>query len=144
MSQSWRRYDDPGEGADHILDAAGAMLATRGVGGATMVDVAQQAGCSRATLYRYFPTRDDLRPAYVNRAALRIAVDIREGRRRSSPAAELTRRIQVGLSGVRADSLLAVWFEPENLDTAPFRFIATEVIARRHRDLTESAERRWT
>lgn len=115
MSHSWTRYDQAAQGADRILDAAGDTFAAKGVDAATMIDVARQAGCSRATLYRYFPTRADLHLAYVNRAALRIAVEIRAGRRRSDPAAELTRRIQIGLAGVRADPLLAVWFEPRNL-----------------------------
>lgn len=115
MSHSWMRYDHAEEGADRILDAAGAGFAAKGVDGTTMIDVARLAGCSRATLYRYFTTRADLQLAYVNRAALRIAADIRGGTRRSEPAAELTRRIQLGLAGVRSDPLLAVWFEPRNL-----------------------------
>lgn len=115
MSQRWTRYDHAEDGANRILDAAGETFVAKGVDGATMVDVARQAGCSRATLYRYFPTRADLHLAFVNRASLRIAVDILDGERRSDPAAELARRIQVGLAAVRADPLLAVWFEPQNL-----------------------------
>lgn len=33
-----------------------------------MADVARAAGCSRATLYRYFADRDELRLAYMDRA----------------------------------------------------------------------------
>jgi TetR/AcrR family transcriptional regulator, mexCD-oprJ operon repressor len=42
-----------------ILEAAAGILATRG-DQASMSDVADAAGVARATLYRYFPTRDAL------------------------------------------------------------------------------------
>jgi TetR/AcrR family transcriptional regulator, mexCD-oprJ operon repressor len=41
-----------------ILAAAAAVLATRQ--GASMADVAAAAGVARGTLYRYFPTREEL------------------------------------------------------------------------------------
>lgn len=42
-----------------ILDAAAAVLAERGES-ASMAEIAEATGVGRATLYRYFPTRDDL------------------------------------------------------------------------------------
>jgi len=39
---------------DRILDAAGELFAARGVSAVEMTDIARAAGCSRATLYRYF------------------------------------------------------------------------------------------
>lgn len=42
-----------------ILDTAATVLAERGES-ASMADIAQAAGVGRATLYRYFPTRDAL------------------------------------------------------------------------------------
>lgn len=42
------------------LDAAAELVARHGLGKTTMQDVADTAGCSRAGLYRHFPTKDAL------------------------------------------------------------------------------------
>ncbi|MGH3259142.1 MAG: helix-turn-helix domain-containing protein, partial [Streptosporangiaceae bacterium] len=42
-----------------ILDAAAALLAERGES-VSMADIAEAAGVGRATVYRYFPTKDAL------------------------------------------------------------------------------------
>lgn len=79
-----------------------------------MIDVARSAGCSRATLYRYFPNRDALHLGFVHRATLRIAAEIVPP---SAPGTTsgLVDVIMGGISAVRSDPLLAVWFEPENV-----------------------------
>lgn len=43
-----------------FLDAARALFAERGLSGFAMADVAERAGVSRATLYLYWPTREEL------------------------------------------------------------------------------------
>ena len=50
-----------------ILDAAARTLADRG-GSANMADVAANAGVSRATLYRYYPSREALLEALAAQA----------------------------------------------------------------------------
>lgn len=55
--------------ADRILDAAGDLFAERSPGSVGMHEIAAAAGCSRATLYRYFENRDALHTAYVHREA---------------------------------------------------------------------------
>jgi AcrR family transcriptional regulator len=54
---------------DRILDAARDLLATRGVRRTTMEDVADRAGISRVTVYRYFGDRVRL----IRSAALQTA-----------------------------------------------------------------------
>lgn len=115
--KGWRRHGRGEVAVDELLDAAGLVFAELGVARATMVDVARAAGCSRATLYRYFPNRAALHLAFVHRATLRIAArmpphDPDEGR---THVEHLVDRILAGIAGVRADPLLAVWFEPENM-----------------------------
>jgi len=52
-----------------LLDATLACLARVGVSKTTLDDVAREAGCSRATLYRYFPGKPALIHAVVGREA---------------------------------------------------------------------------
>ncbi|MCB0950125.1 MAG: TetR/AcrR family transcriptional regulator [Mycobacterium sp.] len=115
MSNSdWRRHGDGDQAVDELLDAAGRAFATFGVARARMVDVARVAGCSRATLYRYFPDQESLHLAYVHRATLRIANQLAADDGAGAPDA-IVERILAGIAHVRADPLLAVWFEPENM-----------------------------
>jgi AcrR family transcriptional regulator len=43
-----------------VLDAAGALLLTRGLGAVSMAEVAERAGVSTATIYRWWPTKETL------------------------------------------------------------------------------------
>lgn len=110
----WRRHGDEQLAIDDLLDAAGRAFADLGVSRATMVDVARVAGCSRATLYRYFPNQESLHLAFVHRATLRIAAQLAADRSAGAPDS-LADRILSGIAQVRADPQLAVWFEPENM-----------------------------
>ena len=83
-----------------------------------MIDIARCAGCSRATLYRYFPNQDAVHLGFVHRATLRIASQLAD-QFGGDPSA-LVDRIQSGIAAVRADPQLAVWFEPENV-SVPMR-----------------------
>ena len=51
--------------ANEILDATAACIARFGLGKTTLDDVAKAAGCSRATVYRLFPGKQQLLGAYV-------------------------------------------------------------------------------
>lgn len=61
-----------------LLDAAEKCFAQLGLTKTTMEDVAQSAGMSRATVYRYFKNRDGLLLGVVEREAKRTAVDLRK------------------------------------------------------------------
>lgn len=150
---SYRRWPRHGSGdaaVGELLDAAGRAFADLGVAHATMVDICRYAGCSRATLYRYFENRRALHLAYVNRAALAIAATQAELplRTESDPVEVLTDRIVAGLSGVRSDPLLSTWFEPENLavpielsqDSEVLRALASGFIDELHLGRMSSAE----
>lgn len=56
---------------DLLLDAAEACLEGKGLPGTTMEDIARQAGVSRATVYRYFPSRESVVSGVILRAAER-------------------------------------------------------------------------
>lgn len=130
----WGREDDPDDAVRRILDAAGEVFVERGVLGARMGQVADAAGCSRGTLYRYFAERDELRRAYVNREAGRVAQRVAErmqgGRRRPRSAAVLlVAAIVLALEEVRGDPVLAAWFLPEAATTAALVAEQADVIS---------------
>jgi AcrR family transcriptional regulator len=59
-----------------LLDATVACIATVGVTKTTLDDVARAAGCSRATLYRYFPGKPALLRALVTREAATLQAEL--------------------------------------------------------------------
>jgi len=58
---------------DRLFEAALTCFARVGVAKTTLDDVAREAGCSRATLYRHFPGKQPLVNALVVREANRMA-----------------------------------------------------------------------
>jgi AcrR family transcriptional regulator len=112
-TRSWGREDEPDAAYHRLLDAAGEVFADRGVGAAKMSAVAAAAGCSRGTLYRYFPDADALRLAFVEREAGRVGervVAVIEGL--DDPPEVLVEACLVALREVRADPTLTAWFDP--------------------------------
>jgi AcrR family transcriptional regulator len=97
--------------ADRILDAAGELFANHDVGGVGMNDIARAAGCSRATLYRYFENREVLHTAYVHREAYRLHEQMTE---LVSGIPDPRERLLVGLGAsmklVRDSPALSSWF----------------------------------
>lgn len=151
-SSGWRRQPNPELAVDELLDAAALAFRDLGVAKATMVDVCRYAGCSRATLYRYFKSQHELHLAFVHRATMRIAAHMADGRAGAAvdPATELADRILGGIEAVRGDPLLAVWYEPENVhvplalsrDSEMLQLMSTALIAELAGDDLAPTERR--
>ena len=59
--------------SDRVLDAALACVARVGVAKTTLDDVAKEAGCARATVYRCFPGRQALMRAVLDREVSSLA-----------------------------------------------------------------------
>ena len=59
-----------------ILDATVVCLARYGVAKTTLDDVAREAGCARATVYRYFSGKQQLILAAVDRERLRLVTAV--------------------------------------------------------------------
>jgi AcrR family transcriptional regulator len=97
--------------AERILDAAGTLFAERGVDAVEMKDIARAAGCSRATLYRYFDSRASLRTAYVHREARNVRrrlTEIIAGI--ADPSERLLAGMMQALRLVRESPSLSAWF----------------------------------
>ncbi len=113
MARAWLREDEPDLAVDKILDAAEKTFIECGVSAASMARVAESAGCSRGTLYRYFKTRHDLHLGYVNRAALRISARLEQRLRDiEDPRERAVEAILFAVQEVRRDPATAAWFEP--------------------------------
>lgn len=107
----WLRPARADIAAEQILDAAARLFVERGVGATGMGEVARAAGCSRATLYRYFPNRQSLRIAFVHREARRVAAAVAaEIAGIDDPAERIVVAMLASLRVVRADPTLIAWF----------------------------------
>ena len=95
--------------ADRILDAAEQLFTRHDPGSVGMNEIAKAAGCSRATLYRYFENREALRIAYVARETHRLSesIDVDDIK---DPRERLVTGILTTLRLVRESPALSAWF----------------------------------
>lgn len=97
--------------ADRILDAAEELFTRHDPASVGMNEIAEAAGCSRATLYRYFENREALWTAYVNRETYRLHDTLTE---RISTVDDPRERLIAGITAtlrlVRNNPALASWF----------------------------------
>lgn len=100
--------------AARILDAAEGLFATADVEAVTMADIAAAAQCSRATLYRYYPSRDELLSDYIALVTARIVASVAAKTADLRPRREQVRMSVVHtLAAVREDPTLGPWFRLE-------------------------------
>ncbi|WP_418060960.1 TetR family transcriptional regulator [Pimelobacter simplex] len=125
MSAAW--VDRRTAAEERILDAAGELFAAAGaagVDGVAMGQIATVAGCSRATLYRYFPDRPALQRAFVQREAVRVGALVA-----ADGAVTVTDAVLSALRHVRAAPTLAAWFRAGDAGRAAGLAHDSEVIA---------------
>jgi AcrR family transcriptional regulator len=97
--------------ADRILDAAERLFTEQEPASIGMNEIARAAGCSRATLYRYFESREALRTAYVHRETNRLGREILQLIDSvEDPRERLIASIIATLRMVRESPALAAWF----------------------------------
>lgn len=110
-SGSWLS-DERGEAAaGKILDAAADLFVVRGVASTGMAEVAKAAGCSRATLYRYFENRRALHRAFVHREARRLGESVAAAVAPiADPRERVTEAVLMSVREVRSTPTLAAWF----------------------------------
>ncbi|WP_107653749.1 TetR/AcrR family transcriptional regulator [Nocardia suismassiliense] len=103
--------------SERILDAVRALFIDKGVSGVGMAEVAEAAGCSRATLYRYFDNRQALYIAFAGREARQVVERVWRDPAVSAatdPGERLLDGLTALLAEVRKTPHLAVWFTPVN------------------------------
>src|SRR5690625_4763528 len=98
--------------AERILDAAEQLFAEQDPAAVGMNEIASAAGCSRATLYRYFENREALRTAYVHRESHRLYQAIEQQIRDvDTPRERLVAGLTTTLRLVRNSPAMASWFK---------------------------------
>src|ERR1700722_16851223 len=75
-----------------IIDSAATLLAERGEA-ASMEEIASAAGIGRATLYRYFPNREELLNAMAAASVQELAARIEEANLEAVPFTEAVARL---------------------------------------------------
>jgi AcrR family transcriptional regulator len=97
--------------ADRILDAAERLFTEQDPASVGMNEIARAAGCSRATLYRYFDSREALRTAYVHRETHRLSRElIKQIEAVDDPRERLIASIVATLRMVRESPAMSSWF----------------------------------
>lgn len=110
-SKDWLADRRTEAAADRILDAAERLFTERDPESVGMNEIATAAGCSRATLYRYFDSREALRIAYVHRETHRLGRQIlSQAGDFEDPQERLVSSILTALRIVRESPSLAAWF----------------------------------
>lgn len=129
MAGDWLRADRAELAVDRIIDAAGRAYAELGVQATSMNDIAARAGCSRATVYTYFPNRRALQQAFLNREVIGQARSLgAELAQIADPAERLAEAVLRSVAAVRATPSLAIWFEPADLAVATELTSSSEVV----------------
>lgn len=111
MAGDWLAARRSEVAADRILDAAERLYTEHDPASLGMNEIARAAGCSRATLYRYFESREALRTAYVHRETRRLGREISNLIKDvTDPRERLTASMAATLRMVRDNPALASWF----------------------------------
>jgi AcrR family transcriptional regulator len=113
MAGDWLTERRTEVAADRILDAADELFTRQDAATVGMNEIARAAGCSRATVYRYFENRDALYTAYVHRETYRVFTAMGERIAGvADPRERLIEGIVASLRSVRGSPALSSWFAP--------------------------------
>ncbi len=108
---SWLASERSELGAERILDAAAQLFAEQGIGRPGMEDIARAAGCSRATVYRYFENKPALLRAFVHREARDIAARVgRQLEHDTTGRDPVVEAVIAAVAAVRAREYLEPWY----------------------------------
>ncbi|WP_280415565.1 TetR/AcrR family transcriptional regulator [Nocardia carnea] len=152
MSGDWLAGGRSELAAERILGAVRALVIDKGAGTVGMAEIAEAAGCSRATLYRYFDSRQSLYVAFAGREATQLIERVWRDQQLDGPdrADRLLDGIIATLAETRKTPHLAVWFEPANAgivarlsdSSAVIDALVTAFVARFRPDLPPAAAQR--
>ena len=113
-----RQDRELGPQAVRVLDAAVTCIARVGLGKTTLDDVAREAGCARATVYRCFPGKQQLLAALVAREVAALGAQLLDAAAaHDTPGAAVTAVIVTAARDLQSHAALAfvATHEPELL-----------------------------
>lgn len=96
MADRTRRRLTAAERREKLLDAAGDVFAARGYHGASLEEIAQAAGVSKALIYEHFASKRELHGELIEHQAGEIFRRLQANAERDAPAEE---RLRGGLDG---------------------------------------------
>jgi AcrR family transcriptional regulator len=114
------------EARRRILDAAYELFSRRGIRGVGVDEVVERAGVAKATLYRHFPSKDDLVLAFLNQREqfwTRDWVEAEATRRGTTPEERL----------LAIFDLFDEWFQRDDFEGCSFINTLLEIGDREHR-----------
>ena len=104
-----------------VLDAAARRLASHGIAGTTVDDVAEAAGVSRATVYRYVGAKDEIVQAVIGREAENVLAQVAAAIVAStSPREAIDEAVSTALTAIAEHPVLARLTSSDLRDTLPF------------------------
>jgi TetR/AcrR family transcriptional regulator len=131
-SRRWgndRAILDDEEARRRLLEAAGRCIVRRGNAQIRMAEVADEAGVSRSTLYRYFPGRDEvLLELLLMRVDAAVGDLVRSLPSLGDPTSSLPEMVLVPVKSVQGDPLNESLFAPESTALAAALEIGSQPI----------------
>src|SRR6202000_1917404 len=110
---------DDDEARRRLLDAAGRCIVRRGNAQIRMAEVADEAGVSRSTLYRYFPNRDEvLLGLMLGRVDTALSELVRSLRHPDDPVRSLPEMVLARVQSVDGNPLNEALFAAESTAVA--------------------------
>jgi AcrR family transcriptional regulator len=150
-SRSWLQDQRAELASERILDAAAELFFRQGIAETSMDDVARAAGCSRATVYRYFDDREALRIAFVHRETRRIGTAVGAAVAGiADPTERVIESVMLAVAAVRSQPTLHAWFASANTEitreivstSSVIHHLAAGVVAQ-HDDPDRCDRARW-
>lgn len=107
---------EPDSPVQRILDATGRVIAERGVAKARVGDIADEAGLGRATLYRYFATREDVFVAFAEREMERFLSElVTAAEKQPTQRERVIEAVALAVEGIASRPGMKPFFEPDAL-----------------------------
>ena len=109
-----------GGARERILDAAYELFSHRGIRDVGIDEVIERAGVAKATLYRHFPSKDDLVLAFLERASS-LDAGVRRGRGAESAARRPEERL------LAIFDVFDEWFRRDDFEACSFINVLLEM-----------------